>query len=396
MFGLKLRKIVTRNKILLNVTGLVSLIIFKIISLPITAIFPVQNKAVFSSFKGSLYDGNPKYLSEKLHEIQPRTQIIWLLNNHKNIELPKYIKVVRYSSVRSFYHNLTSKILVDDVVKPMYFIKRKGQFYLQTWHGDRGFKKIIHDDKSRFYVTRENKICDAMISGSRYADEVIRSAFKYKGKILDFGLPRNDLLVLDQCNAFGLEKNDIFCDNSRLLIYAPTYRDVHKLKNPFLEEKFINNLLDILQIVTSNKWNIIIKLHQSDRSFVTEYNSERVKIITNEYPTDKLLKLSDFLITDYSSIAGDYILLQKPICLFIYDYSEYQNIERSLYFDIKKSPYVYAETPDELLKVLDDNFFSKSSSNIKKIHDFYGVKETGLSSEKIVNYINSKLEDYYD
>ena len=45
------------------------------------------------------------------------------------------------------------------------------------------------------------------------------------------------------------------------------------------------------------------------------------------------LKMADVLITDYSSIYFDYLLLDRPIIFFDYDLKEYLNDSRELYFD---------------------------------------------------------------
>ena len=36
------------------------------------------NKVVFSSFLGSAYNDNPRYISEMLHSMRPGTDIVWL------------------------------------------------------------------------------------------------------------------------------------------------------------------------------------------------------------------------------------------------------------------------------------------------------------------------------
>jgi CDP-glycerol glycerophosphotransferase len=49
-----------------------------------------------------------------------------------------------------------------------------------------------------------------------------------------------------------------------------------------------------------------------------------------------LLRLSDLLISDYSSIFFDYLLLDKPIVFFPYDYEKYCSRDRSFLFDYEE------------------------------------------------------------
>ena len=38
-------------------------------------------KVVFSSFEGHSYNDNPRYISEKLHELCPEAEIVWLFQS---------------------------------------------------------------------------------------------------------------------------------------------------------------------------------------------------------------------------------------------------------------------------------------------------------------------------
>ena len=51
-----------------------------------------------------------------------------------------------------------------------------------------------------------------------------------------------------------------------------------------------------------------------------------------------LLLIADMLITDYSSCAGDYALLKRPMVLYQADRQEYLERDRTFYFDIDESP----------------------------------------------------------
>ena len=74
--------------------------------------------------------------------------------------------------------------------------------------------------------------------------------------------------------------------------------------------------------------------------------------ITGQYipatvDTNELLRATDVLISDYSSIYFDYLVSKKPILFFIPDLAEYKNY-RGLYFGIDKLPGPVAETYEQL------------------------------------------------
>ena len=72
---------------------------------------------------------------------------------------------------------------------------------------------------------------------------------------------------------------------------------------------------------------------------------------------NELMKISDILISDYSSIMFDYSILKRPIFSYAYDYEEYKS-KRGMYIDIKTElPNGICENEDELLeKIINCNF----------------------------------------
>jgi CDP-glycerol glycerophosphotransferase len=100
-----------------------------------------------------------------------------------------------------------------------------------------------------------------------------------------------------------------------------------------------------------------------------------------------LLLVSDALITDFSSSAGDYALLNRPLILFQSDYDEYVEKDRGFYFDMNDSPYFIAKNQEELEVIIAKLTEDKVKENCKEILDFYGTCETGKSSEVIANRI---------
>jgi len=96
------------------------------------------NKIVFISFGGKSYSDNPRAISEKLHEMYPEFEIVWLFNNpeEKRKVVPDYVQCVKAGSYRALKELATAKFWVDNFCKPLYTYKSKKQVYIQTWHGD--------------------------------------------------------------------------------------------------------------------------------------------------------------------------------------------------------------------------------------------------------------------
>ena len=97
---------------------------------------------------------------------------------------------------------------------------------------------------------------------------------------------------------------------------------------------------------------------------------------------NSFLKEIDVLIADYSSVYSDYILMNKPVVAFHYDYEEYMSGTRSSYFDFddympEEKAFTMEELQVSILKVLDLKDFSKIRS--ETIHNMFGDIKTNVS-----------------
>ena len=101
--------------------------------------------------------------------------------------------------------------------------------------------------------------------------------------------------------------------------------------------------------------------------------------------------LLDRSVLDYSSSAGDFALLHRPLVLFQSDYNEYVGKDRELYFDMADSPYYVAKNQEELEAILSKLTPEEASKNCEEILAFYGTNETGHSSEIVAKRIIAEM-----
>lgn len=141
-------------------------------------------------------------------------------------------------------------------------------------------------------------------------------------KILVTGFPRNDALYSTQFIKNGSKPESLTgCGFS--VLYAPTWRKHQKIKLfPFsdVDYSLLNDFLE------KNDITIFIRLHPNDEKEVPQgILQSRIKIFSStEY--DEImdyLNYFDSLITDYSSILYDFLLLDRPLLFLPYDYEEY-------------------------------------------------------------------------
>ena len=109
----------------------------------------------------------------------------------------------------------------------------------------------------------------------------------------------------------------------------------------------------------------------------------------NAYPDiNELFYITDLLITDYSSIAGDFMLLNRPAVFFQPDRGSYDG-ERGLYFDPDESPMIVAHTEDELLDILSRPIDGPASC--RAFLAFMGTHESGHAAEAVARRIAERL-----
>ncbi|WP_172635072.1 CDP-glycerol glycerophosphotransferase family protein [Sphaerochaeta pleomorpha] len=366
------------------------------------AMLPLNpRKVVFCSFSGGSYSDNPKAISEHLHVMDPSIEQIWLFNNpeQKRTLVPSYLKIAKRWSLRAVYELATARIWVFNDTQPYWAYKGKNQIYIQTWHGDRGFKKILNDcnPRSKKNQLPETTTCDLTLAGSDFAESVFRSAFRYTGEILKTGTPRNDKLVhIDKESVNQTKRMLSFDPEVKYILYAPTLRRkaTHSKENQEVQEFDMIAVLDALEHSTGVKWNMLVRAHNKVIGLGGIPESTRIINVSSHEDMADLLQIADILITDYSSSAGDFALTKRPLILFQDDRESYLAHDRAFYFDLDNSPFWIAQTQAELISILKDLPHRDSKENCEQILDFYKTRETGQASEDVCRFIVRKL-DYY-
>ena len=109
-------------------------------------IIPVNKKRiVFDSSLGKSYSGNPRHIFEYMVEngYQEKWECTWFYENDP-YPIPGDGYQFRYGRLRYLYYMATAKVWVFDCRQPEWLIKRKGCYYIQTWHGT-PLKKLVLD-----------------------------------------------------------------------------------------------------------------------------------------------------------------------------------------------------------------------------------------------------------
>ncbi|WP_010678076.1 CDP-glycerol glycerophosphotransferase family protein [Bacillus timonensis] len=357
--------------------------------------FPIKdNKIIFFSYYGSQYGCNPKYISEYIQKkCPPETfDIVWAFTDLRSKKYIEGVRKVKMMSFKYFYELCTSKVVITNFRTTDLFVKRKEQFYIQTWHSSLRLKQIEKDAEGSLplqYIEMAKKDslkCDLLLSGCRYSSDIFNRAFWYKGKVFEYGSPRNDLFFSNNLN-----KNEIFNNlripgNHKIVLYAPTFRKNNGVEAYNLE---FARIINALKSRFGGDWTLLIKLHPHLISKSSKLHNSAANVIdvTTYDDIQELLAISDVLISDYSSLIFDFSITKRPCFLYIPDVSEYISNERKLYFDINQLPFITA-TNNKDIEMKIENFDDELYKS--RLHNFLsdiGSFENGRASEYLLNEI---------
>lgn len=347
-------------------------------------------KVVFSSFWGTNYSDNPRYISEKLHEMAPQLDIVWQFRDEciNTVQAPDYVRRIPFFGWKAMTELATARVWVDNLKRSQSFLFRPDkQIYFNTWHGDRGFKRVGKDNTHTTYHARTERFCDAMIAGSEFGAGTYRTAFEFQGKVLMDGCPRNDILVRnDPAEAAALRRRMNLPEDVKLMVFAPTYRDVTTREGQRAELD-LSAALDCLEAHTGERWLCLLRAHFLSGGIQGGRADERVIDVSGWPEMAEILLVSDLLITDYSSCAGDFILRDKPAILYQPDLEDYENGSRELYFDMRESPFFIATDMAEFDRIVAGLTEESVRENCRQWREFFGVTETGHASEASARFI---------
>lgn len=361
-------------------------------------IFPVDKKKVyFTSFHGLRFSCNPKYLyNYLLKEFGAYYKYVWEFKTLEKSFLVPDAKSVSLLSLKSFFHILTSSVIITNNDFQWWIPLRKSQCLLQTWHGGGAYKKVGVYEKWDSYFQKEQKLIAKQISwyvssSKKFTEVQSVSKFVPPEKFINTGMPRNSILF-DKKKIDALKEKIHLKFNipssNKIVLYAPTFRGKPQYKiNAESEYKVFDykNLTKELSV-------------KFDSDFVFFYRGHHInskqKINLPEYVVDvsdyedmqELLCAADVLVTDYSSTMWDFALTKKPCFLFTPDLSYYIS-ERGFYTEPHTWPFPLAENEQDLLQNIKKFNGEAYVQDVQKYLDDYTSYENLNSNQRICEII---------
>lgn len=280
--------------------------------------------------------------------------------------------------VINLFHALPIKKMEQDVLK--------GQSTETLLYASRGIMSLL----MRFLFPWRFAKPLYVTSTSPLYTRIFSSMFRLpKERMLEVGYPRNDILLNDiQGSDVGVdrkakEKVKAFKDaGGKVVMYAPTFRDTGDIS--FLENR--ESLLKINRLMEQYHSMFLVKVHPFAKVAVPAEDWTHILFaspVTDSYP---LLKEADILVTDYSSIFVDFLLLNRPEIFFAYDLQKYITQDRELYFDYGEfTPGAKAYSFEEFFQVLKETLEGKDEYLEERIaqRSRCFIHEDGNSAQRV-------------
>ena len=341
----------------------------------ILSLCPVDNKKILIDYPDSR---EPQAILNAL--INENTYKLVLASKHKTI-VSDCVKYVYPNSFNYVYELCTSKIWIDNGRKDNWVKRRPNQIYYQTWHSPVCIKKIEKDaidTLTPYYVQkskRDSKNISYIVAESKWRKNNIKSAFWYDGPILE-GEFKDEILgkKIDSREVLSELSSQPF---DHIILYVPTFR---KMGNMDCYDIDFRRLIDVLnQRDASEKWGVIVRLHPNliDSVKQIEFSNDIIDA-TSYYSISRLINISEYIITDYSSCLFHGFRAKKKVIMYASDIEDYLRNERGVYFDFYNLPSPLVKNTDELINSINefkvDEYEKKRSSFVKEI----GYYETDI------------------
>lgn len=308
-----------------------------------------KTKIVYTSFPD--FSDNTFAFFIFILNLKKQYKNIWLVDK-KDINVFKKItgnysksnnyKVYRKKSLLGIYHFFTSSFTFHTHGIYNNFGLIKKHTVVNLWHG-MPIKKVGFYENNNNY---KNYIpSNYHISTSNFYKSIFIKIFKTnKNNVLTIGQPRNDFLFSNQFHIHQIFSKK---KHNKAVLWMPTYRkaiigDVRKdgEKLSLLNKESLEAInLFLLQ----NKIICYLKIHPMDFMKKNDFDYySNIVILDNNTLNDKgihlysLLNSVDLLLTDFSSVYIDYLLLDKPIGFVFSDFEKYFNSRGFVFEDPKK------------------------------------------------------------
>lgn len=349
-------------------------------------VFPQRRRIVFLSRESDTPPLDFRLIRECMEREHPDYQVVILAKRMRNPI------AYGFHLVRQLYYIATSRAVVLDTYAfvPCLLAGHIRVPVIQMWHGIGNMKKFGYtacgeaegrNRKTAELLNMHEGYSSLLISSASFIDDYA-AGFNVRKDIIHVApLPRVDLLV-DPDHRREQRRRILKAfpqlAGKKNIVYCPTFRK----RRPGNQQVAWNELA---RSVDFNTYNLILKSHPLD---TTRFDDDRV---LQDYPsTFDMLFVADYVISDYSTVIYEAGLLDVPVFLYGYDWSEYSS-RRSLYIDpVTDVPTLFTNDPENIMRAIRRNDFDAEAYR-RFVARNVTLPAHGSCTEQVVDHILEQI-----
>lgn len=301
----------------------------------------------------------------------------------------------------------TADILVCDNYYPFLagVSRHRKMTIFQIWHANGAIKTFGFGDKrvakrngvARYRYQKVYDAFDYYFVGSDGMAEVFENSFRARPEqMLKLGYPRSDVLLnpkeIAKRNARVQQRLDMI-NGRKVILYVPTYRETVAHQDNRLDVEAIYQALH-------KDYVFLYRAHPAARQNL-EHQFKKMAgypdfYITKDYGFSLVdcLSITDVLISDYSSVVFDYMLLKGRgrLMLYCYDFDYYESEKGVQAKFIEKFPSRICLNSQDLIEQVK----SEEIIDFTELNQIWNTYNDGQATTRVVTYLQTVLESSTD
>lgn len=335
-----------------------------------------QSKWVFGTNVGFI--DNAKYLY--LYVLNNRKEKIYWISDKKDVikkmqqlHLPSFYKW----SLKGIWHCLTASVYIFTYhSKDINFFTSGNAKKVNLWHGvgikssglgsnNKSENNALNSFLMNLAAPYNHEKFNLFLSTSPLMNNHFMKMFSLNENVIFEGLyprcsflqlPIQEIETIIRQSSTKEEKDFIakIKTFSKVYLYMPTWRS--DLNDSFIQKAGFD-FQKLNSLMKNHKSLFIFKLHPAIRFYSNVDEFDSICFMDPKMDVYPILPFTDILITDYSSIYYDYLLMsKKEALLFPFDEEEYQKTSKQLAFDYQQyTPGTRVYSFEELLQAIEQN-----------------------------------------
>lgn len=360
-------------------------------------LMPIQRTtALFEASFGRQYADSPRAIDLELRTQRPDFRVVW---SGPVAPDPPATTVGRLT-VRYGWYLARAGLLVSNQSLPFWIRPRRGQLYVQTWHGT-PLKRMLHDldtitGRDSGYVDRATRGASrwgVLLSPNAHTTQAMASAFRHHARVWELGYPRNDVFYAsDVPERAARVRHSLGIDPGRaMVVHAPTFRDEGlDGRGVFVPTEAID--LRRFAETFGERAVLVLRRHVLDRTPARIPPEAAHCVVDGSAVPDvqDLLVAADVLVTDYSSVAFDFLNTRRPCVFFAPDLEPYRDRVRGFYLDeMADLPGPCVTDLDAFMTTLDEALTDGAIAgyDLERFAQRYCPNDDGAAAQRVVSAI---------